>query len=160
MRSRIAAFLSPILLLCATAQAETFTIPAEVPFAEGIQLRDAVKTECRLQTRLPEYIEDEAGRSVDIVISDGPIDEAAGKALRMEFTYVLAPGGGGFSGPKSVTVRGELWEDGEMIGSFVATRATVRGSRTCTMLNHCIETIGADIARWLENPSMDSQLGG
>lgn len=165
MRQRFTALILPILIVaCSAAQAETFTVPAEVMFSDGVAVSDAVENECTLQTRLPAFIEDGARRGVDIVISDQPLDNVAGKVLRLEYTHILGTGGGAWSGPKSVTVAGELWEDGELIGSFVASRYSTGGAfggfkGTCSILGRCIKTLGVDIARWLEDPTMDARLG-
>lgn len=159
MPTRLFATLIPSLCLCAFAHAEVVTIPSDVAYADGADVRDAIKQECELETLIPEYIERGARKSdIEIVLSDDP-GSATGKVLQLEITYVLAPGGGGFSGPKSVTVRGELRDNGEVIGSFQAARFSTRGSRTCTILDRCVRAIGEDIAAWLENPSMDAKLG-
>jgi hypothetical protein len=129
-----------------------------VQFADGAEVRDAARQECELQTKLPEYIVDGAKRDLEIALSEAS-GAASGQRLQLEITYVLAPGGGAFSGPKSVTARGELMNDGEVIGSFTASRYSTRGNRTCRILDRCIEAIGEDIAAWLAEPSMDARLG-
>ncbi|WP_428102722.1 hypothetical protein [Candidatus Rariloculus sp.] len=165
MQQRSTALIAPILIVaCSVAQAETFTVPAEVGFADIVAVSDAVRNECTLQTRLPEFIKDGARGDVDIVISDEPLDNVAGKVLRLEYVNILGAGGGAWSGPKSATVSGELWENGELIGSFVASRYSRGGAfggfkGTCSILGRCIRTLGVDIARWLGDPTMDARLG-
>ena len=165
MQQRLTALIAPILIVaCSVAQAETFTVPAEVGFADHVIVSEAVLNECTLQTRLPTFIEDGAGRNVEIVITDEPLDDVTGKVLRLEYINILGAGGGAWSGPKSVTVSGELWENGEVIGSFVASRYSTGGAfggfkGTCSILGRCIRALGTDIARWLRSPTMDARLG-
>jgi hypothetical protein len=63
-----------------------------------------------------------------------------------------------------VTVEGELVENGEVIGSFTASRYSSGGAfggfkGTCAILGRCIQSIGKDIAAWLKNPTMNAMLG-
>jgi hypothetical protein len=164
MRHQVAVFAASVLLTVASiARAETITVPAEVPFAEGLDVTNAVRTECTLQTRLPQFIVDGAGRGLDVVIGDTAA-ATSGKVLQLEFTNILGFGGGAWSGPKSVTVTGKLYENGQLIGNFVASRYSTGGAfagfkGTCSILGRCIETLGVDIARWLAKPTMDARLG-
>ena len=146
------------------AQAETFTVPTKVPFADGIDVTDAVRNECALGTRLPQFIAESAERGVEVVLGDAPVENAKGKVLRLEFTHILGFGGGAWSGPKSVTVSGKLYQNGEVIGSFVASRYSTGGAfagykGTCSILGRCIKTLGVDIAHWLQGPTMNARLG-
>ena len=146
------------------AQAETFTVPTKAPFADGIDITDAVRKECMLETKLPQFIVEGAERGVDVVLADAPAENATGKVLRLEFTHILGFGGGVWSGPKSVTVSGKLYENGKVVGSFVASRYSTGGAfggykGTCSILGRCIKTLGIDIAHWLESPTMDARLG-
>ena len=165
MHYRIAVLAAPLLLaVVAIARAETITVPAEVPFAAGIDVTEAVRNECTLQTRLPKFIVDGAERGVDVVIGDTAAENASGKVLQLEFTNILGFGGGAWSGPKSVTVTGKLYENGQLIGNFVASRYSTGGAfggfkGTCSILGRCIETLGVDIGRWLKSPTMDARLG-
>ena len=164
MNRKIAAFAAPLFLAgISIAEAETFTVPREVPFAVGVDVTPAVRAECTLDTRLPQFIVDGAGRGVDVVIAD-TTENVTGKVLQLEFTNILGFGGGAWSGPKSVTVTGKLYENGQLIGSFVASRYSTGGAfggfkGTCSILGRCIETLGVDIGRWLQSPAMDSRLG-
>ena len=84
-----------------------------------------------------------------------------GKTLYLEFEHVYAPGGGGYSGAKSVAVVGELKENGEVIASLTVSRAALFGMApgTCSMLKRVAKKLGQDIGNWLEAPEMDSMLG-
>ena len=150
--------------LASNAEDMTYTVVSPVPFAEGSGASGDVKATCTLDTRLPQFIENAAKRGVKVVVSADPGEDVEGKVIRIEFTHVLGTGGGAWSGAKSVTVRGELIENGEVIGSFTAARYSGGGAfggfkGTCAILGRCIETLGEDIAAWLKNPTMHAMLG-
>ena len=150
--------------LPAYAEEGSVTVISPVPFAEGSGASSNVKAECTLDTRLPQFIEAAAKRGVQVVVGEDPGEGADGKILYLEFTNVVGAGGGAWSGAKSVTVRGTLKENGEVIGSFIASRYSGGGAfggykGTCSILGRCIKAIGKDVAAWLKNPTMDARLG-
>ena len=82
----------------------------------------------------------------------------------MEITEVHAPGGGAFSGPKWMSVKGELYDRGKQIGSFRAKRYSTGGAfgafkGSCAIIGRCTKAIGQDIAGWLGAPTQNAQLG-
>jgi hypothetical protein len=149
------------LILAATAGAETITISAATPYSENSGVSANVRKECGLDVRLPAYIESEAKRGLEIVLTKDSLDDAAGKVLDLTITHVFAPGGGGYSGAKNVAVQGELREQGRVIGSFKATRRALFGMTpgTCSMLKRVAKALGEDIAGWLREPTLDATLG-
>jgi hypothetical protein len=157
-----------VALVCvsfaASAEDTTYTLARSVPFADDSMASADVKASCTLDTRLPEFVKKAAKRGIKVVISDEPLENAEGKVLRLEIVHVLGTGGGAWSGAKSVTVEGELTENGEVIGSFTAARYSGGGAfggfkGTCAILGRCIQAIGKDIAGWLKNPTMNAMLG-
>ena len=153
-----------LISLAANAEDVTYTVVSPLPFAEGSGASDDVKATCTLDTHLPEFIEAAAKRGVKVVISADTGDVMEGKVLYIEITNVLGTGGGAWSGAKSVTVRGDLRENGEVIGSFTAARYSGGGAfggfkGTCAILGRCIKSLGKDIAVWLSDPTMHAMLG-
>jgi hypothetical protein len=125
-----------------------------VPYGSDSAATDAVKSECGLEASIPTWIADSSGGAV--VLSDNP----SGKVLTARITHVMAPGGGPFSGPKSVRVEGELKEGGKVVGSFAARRSTTRGGYgTCSMLAIAAKVVAEDIGKWSAEPTMDAKLG-
>jgi hypothetical protein len=146
------------------AEDAVYNVVSPVPFAEDSGATGKVKAECTLETRLPQFIAEAAKRGVKVVIGPAPEEGADGKYLYLEFTHVMGAGGGAWSGPKSVTAKGELIENGEVIGSFISSRYSTGGAfggykGTCSILGRCIKAMGKDIAAWLKSPTMDAQLG-
>lgn len=150
-----------VFTLTSLAQADTVTMSQFTPFAEDSHATDAVKAECGLEERLPKYIKSYAAKHTDVAFTTEPLDNVEGKILYLEFEQVFAPGGGGYSGAKSVSVVGELKENGEVIASLTVDRAALFGMTpgTCSMLKRVAKKLGEDIGDWLKEPTMDAMLG-
>lgn len=148
------------LIVAAPAAAQTVKTAKAMKFAETSDIRQKVKDECALQTKIPAFLADYAS---DVELVDGDAG-SEGRVLTMEITAVHAPGGGAFSGPKSVSISGTLTENGKKIGNFRAARYTTGGAfggfkGTCSIVGRCAKALGKDVAGWLENPGTDSMLG-
>jgi hypothetical protein len=151
-----------VLVTALPARAEVTRIPRSIAFASDSGASEAVKDECALETKVPDFIKQFAGDAVEVV--DGTLDPKRGRVLRMEITEVHAPGGGAFSGPKWMTVKGELFQNGKSAGSFRAKRFSTGGAfggfkGTCSIIGRCAKTLGQDIATWLQSPTPDAELG-
>jgi hypothetical protein len=148
------ALLAAAVALPLSASAEPLALPQKVSYDKDVHVPDAVKKECALETKIPEYVKSSAS---------GFEPGKGGKALEMKISGLLATGGGGFSGPKSVTVSGTLREGGKVKGTFTAMRHSsggpFGGGGTCAILDRCAKAIGKDIGAWLKAPSMNAKLG-
>ena len=150
MNLRIAVCTLAASLLLPLSAAAQVKVPEKIAFEKGVSVTDAVKKECALETKIPQYVKGAAGAG-----SKGALD--------MKITGVLAPGGGAWSGPKSVTVSGTLRDGGKVVGTFVARRnasaGAFGGGGTCNMLDRCAKAIGKDIGEFLKAPKMNAKLG-
>ncbi len=158
----IALAVGAIALAALPASAQTTKIQRSIPFAANAAVPAAVRDQCALQTKVPEFIAESAGSSVEL--ADGALNRKAGRVLEMEITEVHAPGGGAFSGAKWLSVKGELYDRGKQIGSFRAKRFSTGGAfggfkGTCAIIGRCAKAIGQDIAGWLASPTPNAQLG-
>jgi hypothetical protein len=142
------------------APAEGVRVARTIPYAEGSDAPQKVKDQCQLETKVPQFLAAYAG---DVELVDGALGKK-GRVLELTITDVRAPGGGAFSGPKALSVKGTLSENGKRIGNFVATRFSGGGAfgftkGTCAIVGRCAKAIGKDIADWLKSPGKDSRLG-
>ena len=87
----------------------------------------------------------------------------AGKVLALEIVGTDEHGNAFTGRSKSLTVKGELREDGKVIGTFRARRSTSGGvfggyKGNCAFFGRCAKTLGKDIVGWLQKPAMNSVL--
>ena len=164
--SRIALWIAlaagAFVLAALPASAQTTKVQRAIPYAANAAVPPAVRDQCALQTKVPEFLAQSAGSAVELV--DGALNRKAGRVLEMEITEVHAPGGGAFSGPKWMSVNGTLYDRGKQIGSFRAKRYSTGGAfggfkGTCAIIGRCGKAIGQDIAGWLGAPTQNAELG-
>lgn len=166
----IRTWLSLVLLVGAcnkdSAETEVPSSSSQIPpttileptFAENSGVTENVLLECNLQEKVPAYIVQAAPS-----MSTGDSTEE-GQVLALEITQVIAPGGGAWTGPKSLMLAGILTANNQVIGTFEARRSTSGGAfggykGTCSFLMRNAKTLGKDIAGFLANPSMNARLG-
>jgi len=144
--------------------ADAVTIQKKVPFAPGISVPDAVKAECELPEKTAQFVQEFAGKTMDVKVADNVSAATPGRALVMQITGVQGTAGGAWSGAKSVAAEGTLYNGGKAIGSFKVIRHSGGGAfggykGTCSILGRCSKAIGKDIGEWLQSPTMDARLG-
>jgi len=141
------------------------TLITPIPFAESAEVRESIREECRLQEKLAGFIKQfSAEKNIKVGTSSGPAASVDGKVLEVRITSVYAPGGGAFSGGKSVTVKGKLTENGQGLGDFKARRISGGGAfamfkGTCDIVGRDVETLGSDIAGFLADPTNGARMG-
>jgi hypothetical protein len=150
------------VLTAPPASAQATKVQRSIPFAKNAAVPDAVRNQCELQTKVPEFVAQSGGSSVELV--DGALNRKQGRVLEMEISEVHAPGGGAFSGAKWMTVNGTLYDRGKQIGTFRAKRFSTGGAfgafkGSCAIIGRCAKAIGQDIAGWLGAPTQNAQLG-
>lgn len=160
-RKPILVLLIALMLPLATQAAkDNLTIPIQVPLQAGLNVPNAVLAECELERKLAKYLASEAkGPYGKIIMQPTVSAQTPGQALDIHITQILAPGGGKWSGPKSVTTEGTLYNNGQVLGTFTATRYTHKGKHTCRMLQNDAKAIAEDIGDWLKKPTMGAKLG-
>lgn len=128
----------------------------ETPLSPVADVPADVRKDCvSLGDELPRALA-RSSRHVTLVPS---AHDLTGRHLTIEITHVRAGRVGAFSGPKFMTVRGTLIENGKEIADFQAKRGAIKVSNTCSMLDKAEKELGSDIGQWLEHPRPHSQLG-
>ncbi len=155
-----------LALTAVSAHSEIITVSSPVPIATNSGATAKQKSDCALDSRLPIFVLNAVGRDIEMVISTEPLDKIEGTVLSMKIVHVFEAGKAMLlRDPATVAVRGTLERDGEVIGSFTAFRRSWKPgdydgiSKKCAWLGRATETIGRDIAIWLNNPSRDARLG-
>ena len=143
----------------------TLNLQKTASFDRNLQVPDAIRADCQLDSKVIDFIESSAGADFDrIALVDEATSTTAGRTLAVTITGLSGEGGGAWSGPKHLTIAGTLWKDGRVAGTFTAHRVTSGGiggayRGTCSLLGRCARALGKDVAAWLRNPTMDAKLG-
>ncbi len=129
-----------------------------IPYAQDDTAGEDVRKECDWNATMPRYLAKESeGR---VKVAEQNIEAVTGKKLVIVATNLHTVGGGGWTGPKWLTLEGKLTEKGKLLGSFEVRRQTIRGSmRGCGTLESLSEEVSGDILQWLKTPSLNAKLG-
>ncbi len=135
-----------------------------INFGKDAYVRDAVKQECKLPSKLSQFIEEHASSQYANILTDTTASSADSQILIIEIEQVQGGGGGAWSGGKMVLLKGTLMKDGKVLGDFKARRYSGGGvfggyKGTCAILGRCVKALGKDIAEWLTHPSSQAALG-
>jgi len=147
-----------LLALVPAAGFADVQVAREIPYAKDAKVRQAVREKCEVGTRLALAIE---ASSPEVELVDRPSGRSR---LDLEILRVHSPGGGVFSGPKWIEVKGKLRKGGRVVGDFVARRYSSGGPfglfiGTCGILNRITKALGNDIGVYLESPSKGARIG-
>lgn len=143
---------------------ETIVIAAEVLDAGPKAINDTVRVECKWPTKMVRRLvadfneyEDPAPRAK---LEARPIDIQAypGRRLVLRVLEVHALGGGGFSGPKWMSLAGELHDGNALVGTFQSYTPSGRGLTTCRSVDSLTDSSIYLINQWLRTPTMGAML--
>ena len=124
----------------------------------------AVNNECPPEAPLGNYALSEIEKRIGSVQSVANPEQAGdGKVIQLTIISVYAPGGGTWSGRKSMRVRADIMERGAIVDSTVLSRrswgAGVLPSGTCEVLDRVARALGKDLAVWLSRRSTAQPTG-
>lgn len=138
---------------------------APVTFAKGLQVREAVRKECQLLTKLAAFIQS-YGHEQYAAINLQAKRSTRSDFLTLEIVDLPQYKKNAWSGRGGqwVTIKGSLLRKGKKTLSFTASRASMGGfmgvyKGTCALLGRCTKTLGKDVAGWLKNPVDGAKLG-
>lgn len=152
-------------MLQAAQAADAVHVQRPVPFNEDAEVPGAVRRECKLDEQLADFLAQYA-REKGITVEFAPQVTATspGQSLVMEISDVVSDGNAFLGHHKSVTVKGKLYRDGKLAGSFKGRRNSMGGAfggfkGSCSVLGRSVKVLGEDIAGWLAAPREDALLG-
>ena len=133
--------------------ADTIKIATVVPYMEDISATNLPK--CEWNRRLPGLIAWKSDRTVEA--TDADLATVEGKVLVLSIVNAHTAGGGSISGPKWGRVRGELRENGVLLGNFNIRRVSARpfDMAVCKPLDNIAIALAGDIAAWLKQPTIN-----
>jgi hypothetical protein len=146
------------------ANAAPVTIAAAIPYNEDADIQAKVRTECaELNTQFSTFIQQFAReKGVEMVVGDP--SASTGRVLRVTITAAISQGNAWIGHTKSTSARGTLYEDGNAVASFRASRNSMGGmfaayKGSCSVLGRTVRAMGEDIGTWLANPVDGAELG-
>lgn len=152
--------ISPLLLA-----SNTVTMISNVPYSEDSRIKANIINECTaLGTKLSSFAQQFGKKmGVDIELKDS-IDTTQGRVLQVEITDAMSRGNAFVGHSKYMDIEGTLWENGQEVASFTATRVSGGGfmgnyKGSCSVLGRCSKALGKDVATWLKNPIDNTHLG-
>ena len=150
-------------------------IQKTAPYQDWAAIRNQMKRDCDIEAQVPAMVKKHAEGYDNVLLYDIIPPDSVAAVLTMTIKDARGMTGGVYSGAKSITVEGTVKQDGRVLGTFTDRqestwgRIKVRGLKvigkkghnasTCDLLFQCAETIGEDVAEWLEKPTMNAKLG-
>lgn len=118
-----------------------------------------VKDQCALAAMVGNQVFSQVQRGMPQAAAiETPADASGARVLRLTIVNIFGIGGGGWTGPKALTMRAELVRGAEVLGTFERreeSRGGILGpvTGTCGIFEGIAETLGQEIARWLPGVS-------
>lgn len=146
----MAALLAP---LCANASDRLF-LQLPVMVDPSAPIPNAVKAECGVEMLLGNHaLSALTRRNSQVQTVVGPEQAGADKLIQLTVIAVHGYGGGSWSGPKSISLRADLKQNGSTLGTTVLNRSSTGGvfggmKGTCDILNRVAVALGKDLANW------------
>lgn len=133
-----------------------------ITFSDDLSYEKA-QQECDLPTTFAKYLGSYLKKQ-GYKIVDADNASAETPHLNININSLLAPGGGAWSGPKSVRTEGKLAVGEKVLGDFEARRGTTGGvfggfKGTCSLLNRNVKALSKDISLWAKSPTENAKLG-
>ena len=147
----------------AYTSANTLVLPAIAygKTAAGITLT-AADDGCDIPGTITAALKDNLSKPYEYLNAGNAKDIPGVQTLTIEIIDILANGGGIFSGPKMVEIKGILSRAGADPVSFKARRVSFPvfpPRSTCNIVGRNTEALGADVAQWLTKPVNGAVLG-
>lgn len=148
-----------IFLSKATPAQERYYVQVPAKYDSETSARQGIRDECALDTLLGNYVLQSVSQrfpgSMPRPDSGLPVDA---KVLNLTILKAHGHGGGGWSGPKSVTLKAEVFQNGQ-VTQFLVKQVSSRGgmwgsmSGTCPIFDRVAQAMGKHVVRWLIKPS-------
>lgn len=141
------------------------TIQKSIPYAQNNAIADNIKSECDLNNKLSNFIQSaSATHSINVTQKDEIAKEDQGQVLIVEIVDAISSGNAFIGHNKFTKIKGELYTDGALTGSFIGTRHSGGGAfggwkGSCAVLGRTVKALGSDVAKFLTAPGMNARLG-
>ena len=125
-----------------------------ISYAPEASIPDKIKTECKIDDLFAMSIGEALRKNGGGTTTS--IEAPAGtQVMKVKVTYVLGVGGGGWTGPKLVSLQADMLEDGKVRRSEKFQRTTKGGvlgpfMGTCGLIQRCVTALAKDLREWSE----------
>lgn len=143
---------------------ETIVIGAEVLIAGPDAINDSVRDECKWLSAMVALLVEEFNEYDEPIprakLEARPIDieKYTGRRLVLRVKEIHALGGGGWTGPKWMSLSGELHDGKALVGTFESYANSSRSLTACGSVSSLSEESAELIANWLRSPTMGARL--
>lgn len=157
-------FLLPCLLglfFSHAGQAAPVLLETPMHYTDDASVDPTIKADCQIE----EMVARDVGKQLaEENKGEGTIDAKADQSnktvLHLGISYVMGANGGGWTGPKAITVKPRLVENGKVIREGRMTRWSTGGvfaafKGTCSILRRCSKQIAEDMVDWINDPNYD-----
>ena len=148
------------------ASAQSVQVPRPVPYEDTDEVAENIRTECKINEQLADFIQEYAKKNgVEVTFGGANVDvNASGRVLDVKITSAISMGNAFMGHQKASSVSGTLYENGQKVASFKARRQSMGGAfagykGSCSVLGRTIEAMGKDIGLWLKSPVDGAKLG-
>ncbi|OGB25812.1 MAG: hypothetical protein A3I66_05430 [Burkholderiales bacterium RIFCSPLOWO2_02_FULL_57_36] len=119
-----------------------------------------IREECALENLLGNHVYERVSQNFpgSLQIKD-PGAAGSDKVLHLTILSVRGVGGGAWSGPKSMTMRADLVQNGKVLQTTIKKRSSTGGAfgaylGTCSILERDAQALGVDVAQWLSRAAL------
>lgn len=151
--------LAGMAALCAaqlSSADEKFVVMVPAALDPNAPISDAVKRECNVDTNLATQIFQRVGErypGTEQVSKPDPLG-ADRTFVKVTLMNVVGHGGGGWSGPKAITIRADVLRVPKVVATRTMNRQSGGGAfggvmGTCAIMDRIAAALGRDVAAWL-----------
>lgn len=144
---------------------EVIWVKSLTPFSSDSKIANNIKEECKLEKKLPDFIESySVGNGINVQLKENVSRSSKGKVLDVQIVDAVSQGHAFTGHRKYVKVKGTLYNNGSKVAGFTAGRVSGGGffgayKGSCSVLGRTVKVIGRDIGTWLKNPKDGVNLG-
>ena len=141
------------------------TIQSVVPYENKDKIASNIRSECKLNSQLAEFIgEYSQSAGINVNKKSNPKSSDEGNVLIVNITDAVSAGNAFIGHRKYTEIKGDLYNSGKKVSSFRASRASGGGmfggyKGSCSVLGRTVDTLGKDVAAWLQRPVDNARLG-
>lgn len=154
-RSHVVFLISALAAALPAHAAETLFVQVPAVFDTNARVPSNIRRECGVDTLLGnQALARISARIGNVQAVDKPEQAGGANLLVLTITSADGFGGGGWSGPKSLSIRADLMQNGVALGTTNLIRSSKGGmfggfKGTCAIFDRITETLGNDVSKWL-----------